>query len=136
VTNVTMVRPHAPQRSLRMLVPVLVIIMSAVVLATATAVVREPTRVRHLDIVNRGDAAIAVTVHPADDDGVQLLGTIEPASSHSLRDLLDQGKTWVFSFSHAGTELGSTRVPREALARDNWRLVIPDAVFDRMAPAD
>ena len=119
-----------------MLVPVLVIIMSAVVLATATAVVREPTRVRHLDIVNRGDAAIAVTVHPADDDGVQLLGTIEPASTHSLRDLLDQGKTWVFSFSHAGTDLGSTRVARAALARDNWRLVIPDAVFDRMAPAD
>ena len=75
-----------------MLVPALVIIMSAVVLATATVIVREPTRVRHLDIVNRGDAAVAVTVRPADDDGVQLLGTIEPASSRSLRDVLDQGQ--------------------------------------------
>jgi hypothetical protein len=115
-----------------MLVPTLVIIMSGIVLATATVIVREPTRVRHLDIVNRGDAAIGVTVHSVDDPGVQLLGTIEPASTHSLRDVLDQGSTWVFSFSYAGAGLGSARVTRDALARDNWRLVIPDAVFARM----
>jgi hypothetical protein len=109
-----------------MLLPVLAIALSAVVLLTATAFVREPARVRRLTVVNRGDTAITVTVGPADDNGVQLLGTIEPASTHSLRDLPDQGSMWVFSFSYAGVDLGRTRVARAALARDGWRLVIPD----------
>ena len=67
----------------------------------------------------------AVTVSSSADDGVQLLGTVEPASTHTVHDLFDQGSTWVFSFSSAGVDLGSIRVSRAALARPGLALRRP-----------
>ena len=88
---------------------------------------------RHVAIVNRGETPITVAVSSSTDDGVQLLGTVEPASTHTVHDLFDQGSSWVFSFSSAGVDLGSIRVSRAALADQGWRFVVPAAVLDRLS---
>ncbi len=133
MTNVTIARPHAPQRSFRRFIPVLAILLAVLVLASATLLVAEPARVRHVAIVNRGETPITVAVSSSTDDGVQLLGTVEPASTHTVHDLFDQGSSWVFSFSSAGVDLGSVRVSRAALADQGWRFVVPAAVLDGLS---
>ena len=95
--------------------------------------VTEPGRVRHVAIVNRGDIPITVAVSSGTDDGVQLLGTVEPASTHTVQDLFDQGSSWRFSFSSAGVDLGSVRASRAALADQGWRFVVPASVLDRLS---
>jgi hypothetical protein len=133
VTNVTMARPRAPHRSFNLFLPVLAVLLTGLALAAATLIVDEPARVRHVAIVNRGDTPITVAVSSSADDGVQLLGTVDPASTHTVHDLVDQGSSWVFSFSSAGVDVGSIRVSRAALARQDWHLVVPAAVFDQLS---
>ena len=128
-----MARPRAPHRSFRLFLPVLAVLLAALVLAAATLLVDEPSRVRHFAIVNRGDTPITVAVSSSADDGVQLLGTVDPASTHTVHDLSDQGPSWVFSFSSAGVDLGSIRMSRAALAHQGWRFVVPGAVFDQLS---
>ena len=133
VTNVTMTRPDAPQRSFRNLLPPLAILAAAIGLASATLLVTEPERVDQLTVVSRGDFAVNVAVSAGPGEGVLLLGTLEPGSSQTSREILDQGRTWRFSFSSGGESVGNVSVPRSTLARDDWRYLVPPAVFDRIS---
>jgi hypothetical protein len=133
VTDVTVARPTAPQRSFRSLLQPIAIVATALVLAAATYLVDEPTRVDKLSLVNRGTAGITVSVAPASGDGGrQLLGTVEADDRQEIDDLVDQGDQWTFSFSSADVDLGSVTVPRARLARSGWTYVIPASVLEQL----
>jgi hypothetical protein len=130
VTNVTVARPSAPERSFPSLLQILAVVATATILAAATLLVGEPARVDRLTVENRGRASVTVSVAPASGAGRQLLGTVEPRDRQEVADLVDQGDTWRFTFASAGDDLGSVTVSRARLARDNWTFVIPASVVN------
>ena len=137
MTDVTLARPTAPQRSFRSLLQPLAIVATALILAAATFLVDEPARVDQLSVVNRGTAGITVSVGPASGDGGrQLLGTVEADDRQEIDELVDQGEQWRFSFSSADVDLGSVTVPRAQLARDGWTYVIPASVLDQLSRSE
>jgi hypothetical protein len=134
VTDVTVARPTAPQRSFRSLLQPLAIVATALALAAATFLVGEPARVDRLTLSNQGTSDVTVAVgSAAGDGGRQLLGTVAPDGRQEVDDLVDQGRQWQFSFSSAGIDLGTVTVARAELARDGWTFTIPAQVLDRLS---
>jgi len=58
---------------------------------------------------------------------------LQPTTSATNLDVLDQGDDWIFSFSSGGVDGGSMRVSRAKLADDGWRVVVPGSVIRRLA---
>jgi hypothetical protein len=75
-----------------------------------------------------------VELATAGGDGGLGIGTVDPAEKRSFREVIDQGRLWVFHFSYAGvtTEL---RVGRETLRRQGWQVRVPDDFAERLRAA-
>ena len=112
VANVTIARPSAPHRSFPNPLPVLAIALLVAAIAGAGLLVRSPTFVHHVDIDNPGAVDVNVAVQPADGSGRLLLGTVPAGGSLSVQDVVDQGSTWVFSFTYGERDGGTARVTR------------------------
>jgi hypothetical protein len=133
VTNLTLARPDASKRVLRNLVEPLAILVVAVALAYGTFLVDVPSRVDRVTVVNRSGVPVTVDVTSGHNDGVLLLGTVDAGVSQVNHDVFDQGATWVFKLSHAGTALAPITVSRATLAKHNWRFVIPPDAPDALS---
>jgi hypothetical protein len=44
--------------------------------------------------------------------------------------VIDPGDRWIFRFSVAGEPIGEVGRARDALARDGWRIELPQSVVD------
>ena len=42
--------------------------------------------------------------------------------------MLEQGDTWIFTFSYAGARATELRLSRDALAAADWTVTVPDSV--------
>ena len=85
-----------------------------------------------MTLVNDSSLPVNVDVRQTDGGARLLLDTVQPSSSASMHDVIDQGGRWIFSFSSGGVEGGSVEVSRTKLAADGWRLRIPADVIRRL----
>ena len=67
------------------------------------------------------------------DGGTLSLGTAPARTTTDVKDVIDQGSTWVLHFTAQGEDGGELRIERAALDRAGWRVVIPTAVTERLA---
>jgi hypothetical protein len=50
-----------------------------------------------------------------------------------VRDVVDQGREWVFRFESQGFDAGKLRLRKVDLVRTGWRVVISESVGERLA---
>ena len=141
MTQANMARPDAPRRTLPSLGLVVLIVVTALVCVGMTLALRNPDVVDHVTIDNPGPIAVNVDVRSAPDGERLILPTVAAGTRATSDDVLDQGDNWVFGFSAGGIDGGTVGISRAKLADDGWRLVVPDAVIERIqngrfVPAD
>ena len=132
MTQATMARPQSPRRTFPSVTIVVLVVVGALLCAAMAYALRDPEVVSRVTVDNPSQLEVNVSVRPADDPSRLLLATVPPTTSASNLDVLDQGDDWVFSFSSGGIDGGTLRVSRAKLAADDWRVVVPDAVVQRL----
>ena len=132
MTQATMARPQVPRRTFPPLSIVALLIVGALLCLAMAYALRDPDFVPRVTVENPSRLDINVSVRPSDDASRLILASVPPTTSARTLDVLDQGDEWIFSFSSGGVDGGTIRVSREKLAADDWRLVVPDSVIDRL----
>ncbi len=108
------------------------VVVAAVVALLASFVlmarlVQSPTFVNQVTFVNRTHFDLNVATSGSSTSGVELLDTAQPAQATVVTDVIDQGDTWVFTFTRAGSTVGVLRMSRSSLAAHHWVVVIPSS---------
>ncbi|MGH9280179.1 MAG: hypothetical protein ACRD12_19025 [Acidimicrobiales bacterium] len=129
----TLTRPHPLQHNLggRLMVGTAVAVVAIVGILLMPGL-RVPGFV-DLSVSNPSRYAVQVDVTGGDRAAWLNLGVVGRESTRDLREILDQGSTWVFRFSHAGRAAGELVVSRSQLRQDRWELAIPPDVAERLA---
>jgi hypothetical protein len=114
------------------------IIALGVVAAVATfwlvlRIVEPPATVPRLVLVNPSPVDVEIDVSRAPGAGTLDLGHLSAGETRTIRDVIDQGNTWVVDFSSARGRLGAVEVGRAELARNDWTIHLPAALVDRAA---
>ncbi len=132
------VTPPRP-RSTQLARVAVVLIGFAVTLGVAFPVARlgvgEPTSFRRLTVHNPTPYIVNVDVTGANRDGWLDVGSFPRDRERTMEQLADQGRQWVFRFSHGGVKAGEFVVNRDQLARDGWRVTVPAEVTERLRDA-
>jgi hypothetical protein len=106
-----------------------VVIAAAVALLAAFALmgrlVQSPGFVSQVTFVNRTHFDLNAAASGGSPGGGVLIDTAQPAQTTVVNDVIDQGDTWTFTFTRAGTTIGVLRMSRSDLAAHHWQVVIP-----------
>jgi hypothetical protein len=127
-----MARPHVPRRTLPSFSIVALVVVGALLCAAMAYVLRDPALVDHVTVDNPSTLEVDVDVRPSSDAARLAVAVVSPQSQATTRDVLDQGDDWIFSFSSGGVDGGDLRVSRADLAADDWRVVVPSGVIERL----
>jgi hypothetical protein len=112
----------------------LAVVAALVAFAVLVAALRGPAFVERVTVVNESPFDLHVATW-GEDGGVLRLGTVPRGRSIDYRAVLDQGRSWSFSFTAGGEEGGTVEVARSTLERGDWRLTVPAAVTERLEQA-
>jgi hypothetical protein len=107
----------------------------AAMVALGAWLVRSPDFVELVVVVNRTPYNLDVDVTGADRDGWMPMSVATGRSSTTTQDVVDQHDTWIFRFSHEGAHGGEIELARSELARNGWRVVVPDRVAEQLRVA-
>jgi hypothetical protein len=94
-----------------------------------------PEFVSRVRIHNPSQLLVDVDATSADRDGWVAIAIARPSTTTSVREVIDQGKTWVFRFSSIGIDGGELVETRAQLERAHWTIVIPSDVILRLRRA-
>jgi hypothetical protein len=97
-------------------------------IALLLMLVRDPTTVPRLTVVNATGSLVEVEAASADGGGWVALGAVDPGRSHSYSDVLDQGDRWAFRYTSGRASSGPEVVKRSTLESDGWRMTIDEEV--------
>jgi hypothetical protein len=132
MTQATMARPHVPRRTFPPLPLIALVIVGALLCAAMAYALRDPDVVPRVTVENPSQIDVNVSVRPAADESRLILASVPATTTAQNLDVLDQGDEWIFSFSSGGIDGGTLRVSRAKLAADNWRIVVPESVIQRL----
>lgn len=105
----------------------------ALALAGSTTLLRGPTVVPRVSIVNGSELDNLVEVSGRDGGGGWTsVTTVDRRSSSQVSDVIDQGELWIFRFRAQGRTGGEIRLARGDLRGAGWSLEIPPEVVDRL----
>jgi len=111
---------------------VLAVIATAVFIRIATSVMSTPKAVDHVTIANRSDYGLDVNLRTSADAPVLRLGRALPPTDTVRHEVLDAGDHWTFIFTRAGTEAGRLEMTRNDMERDDWRIIVPAEVAQKL----
>ena len=129
---------HAPEPVLRLrsvAVPVAAIVFFVVLFFGVLRLVESPAMVGRVSVDNRTSYDLEVGVTDGSNRDRLLLAALDADATTRVEDVLDQGSTWLFRVSRAGTTLGTLERSRDELQRAGWRVVIPASWDDRVLEA-
>jgi hypothetical protein len=112
-----------------------VLVALAALLAGGLWVTKGPDFVNHVSVTNKTGYDLNVDVTTAKHDGWMPISVATGGATTVTRDVIDQRDTWVFRFSYAGRNAGEISVPRSELAKNGWRIVVPDQVAKNLGDA-
>lgn len=126
---------HAPEPVLRLrsvAVPLAAIVFFVVLFFGVLRLVESPAMVGRVSVDNRTSYDLEVGVTDGSNRDRLLLAALDADAATRVEDVLDQGSTWLFRVSRAGTTLGTLERSRDELQRAGWRVVIPASWDDRV----
>ena len=120
------------QRATWLLIGIAIVVAGVVV----SRIVRpSPTTVDHITIVNNSPYDVNVDLTGANRDGRLAIGAAPNRSTTEFEHVIDQGDRWILHFTAQGEDGGEVQVAKADLARADWRIVVPDAVVERLRAA-
>jgi hypothetical protein len=130
----TRVRGAPARRSIDVRIAV-ALVVAAVVGIGLWRLVQPPSFVPSVTVVNPSGLLLEVSVAPADGGGSTALATVQPHSTTTTTDVVDQGDEWAFRVRAAGVDGGVVRTSRAALAKNDWRIQVPARAVERLRRA-
>jgi hypothetical protein len=94
--------------------------------------VRGPRFVPKLTVVNPFPYTLSLDVTSEHRDGWMGMANVPADSTHTVQDVVDHGRVWVFRVQTQGASGGEFRITRAALSRAGWRFTIPSEVELRL----
>jgi preprotein translocase SecF subunit len=126
-TNRAWLRP--PIISMR---TVLRVVWPGVVVAISACSGPVPT-VDRVVVVNRTPYDVNVELRASNDSGWTLLGQARHDAETPFHEVVVQGDSWVVHFDYGGKDGGEITLSRRQLARNGWRIDVPEEVAGRLA---
>ena len=127
-SNVQHVRPIARRIG--------VVVAVAAILGAGLWLTRGPDFVDRVSVTNNSGYDLNVDVTGADHDGWLAISVATGGgTTTATQDVIDQEDTWVFRFLYAGKNAGEISVARSQLAKNGWRVVVPDQVARNLRDA-
>ncbi|HEX2295574.1 MAG TPA: hypothetical protein VHN37_09730 [Actinomycetota bacterium] len=83
-----------------------------------------PAFVERVVLVNDTDYSVSVDVR-GETDGWLSLATLPSHRSRAIGQVIDQGMTWTFRFSHGYHDPFEVELSRRPLADADWRVEVP-----------
>lgn len=121
--------PESPNRW--PLLAILVLAMAAVA-TLGPLLLRGPTFIAEVKILNPSEYDIHVEVSGGQADGWLPVTTADSGATTMAVDVVDQGANWIFRFSAQGRHGGELRTTRSDLKQAGWSIEIPDDVIGRL----
>ena len=106
-----------------------------VAFTVVTDVVTGPATVDRLTVVNPTPYTLTVEVAGADQGGWLPITTVAKQSRSVVREVSDQGDTWVFRVRGQGADGGTFARAHTDLAASDWTVEIPAEVTQRLRAA-
>jgi hypothetical protein len=108
-----------------------VVVAGCLALVGAVRFLAPSAFVARVEVENRSEYAIDVSVADGSGNGPTALGAAQPKRTTTFEDVYDVGRTWVFSFTHAGLEESIT-MSRPQLDTSGWRVSVPPDLIGRL----
>ena len=83
-------------------------------------------------IVNGTPYSANVDVTGKQRDGWLGLNTVEPQSTATFDQVIDQGEVWVFRFDYIGKYQQEVEVSRSKLEENDWTVEVPESFEHRL----
>jgi hypothetical protein len=88
--------------------------------------------VDEVTIVNDTVYSANVDVTGKTRDGWLLLISVEPQSTTTVEEVIDQGEVWVFRFDYVGKHEEEVEISRRELERGEWTIEVPQSFEQRL----
>jgi hypothetical protein len=125
---------NPPQRRARTLLAMALLVVAVTgLLVSASRLVRGPRFVDQLTVRNPTGFVVDVSASDEQGNGTVPIAALEPHSTTVIESVIDPGDPWILDFRIAGRRVGTQRVSRAQLERDDWRVEIPDAIVTQIA---
>ena len=130
----TLTRTANPRqrRARTSLAMILLVAAVGATLVAAHVLVRGPRFVDRLTVRNPTASIVDITVTDEHGNGAVPVAALEPHSTTVVESVIDPGERWIIEFRISGKRVGALPVSRARLARDGWRVVVPDAVIEQI----
>ena len=69
-------------------------------------------------------------------DGWLLLTTVEPQSTTTVEEVINQGEMWIFRFDYVGKYDQEVEMSRRQLEQDDWTIEVPRSFEQRLRELD
>jgi hypothetical protein len=117
--------PEAAPRSRRLALIVAGVAASVAILIGLLALVARPDFVSRVSVVNRTGSPLQVDVASGRNAAIMPLGVVDPHSTDTFQDVLDQGDDWYVHVTDTGSGAKTLHFTRQQLQHANWHLTIP-----------
>jgi hypothetical protein len=84
-------------------------------------------------IVNNTEYPAHVDVTDGTGDAWMGLTTVDPQSTMTIEEVIDQGETWVFRFDYVGKYQEEVEISRRELEQGDWTIEVPSS-FEQGLP--
>jgi hypothetical protein len=91
-----------------------------------------PDFVDQVTIVNDTAYSAKVDVTDRTRDGWLGLTAVEPHSTLTVEEVIDQGQVWIFRFDYVGQHHEEVEVSRAELERNDWTTEVPQSFEQRL----
>jgi len=83
-------------------------------------------------VVNDTEFSANIDVTGETRDGWLLLTSVEPQSTKTVEEVIDQGETWIFRFDYVGKYEEEVEISRSDLERSDWTIEVPQSFEQRL----
>jgi len=83
-------------------------------------------------IVNDTEYAANIDVSGKTRDGWLLLTSVDPHSTITVEEVIDQGEMWIFRFDYVGKYEEAVEISRSDLERRDWTIEVPKSFEQRL----
>lgn len=87
-------------------------------------------------IVNDTEYSANVDVTEKERDGWLSLTVVEPQSTATVEEIIDQGEVWIFRFAYVDRHEEDVQISRRELEENNWTIEVPPSFEQRLRDLD
>jgi hypothetical protein len=92
--------------------------------------------VDEVTIVNDTEYSANVDVTGKTRNGWLALAAVQPESTTTVEEVIDQGEVWIFRFDYLGKYQEEVEIARRELEQNDWMIEVPQSFEQRLRDLD